>query len=132
MKELNIEINHLSNVIINAALKIHKAIGPGLLESAYEELLCYELKQMDLDVKQQLPIDLKYGELHVTHCYRLDLMVNDCIILELKSVRTLDDIHMKQLLTYLRLTGKPLGLVINFNECLLKNGIRRVINSGLT
>ena len=124
----NMDIEELSYAIIGAALKIHKATGPGLLESAYERMLTYELQQMDLDVKNQVPISLEYEDLHVPDCYRLDLLVNDKIIIELKSVRTLDDIHFKQLLTYLRLTGKELGLLINFNEIILKNSIKRVIN----
>jgi len=124
----NMDIEELSYAIIGAALKIHKATGPGLLESAYERILTYELQQMDLDVKNQVPISLEYEDLHVPDCYRLDLLVNDKIIIELKSVRTLDDIHFKQLLTYLRLTGKELGLLINFNEIILKNSIKRVIN----
>jgi GxxExxY protein len=126
------EINDLSYAIIGAALKIHKEIGPGLYESAYEELLVYELKQMDLQVKRQLPVSLIYHDLNIPDSYRLDLLIEDKIIIELKAVRTLDDIHYKQLLTYLRLMKKELGLLINFNETILKNGIKRVINQKWT
>lgn len=122
------KLNELSQLIIGSAIKIHKKIGPGLLESAYEKVLTYDLRQMDLSVEQQVKVPLNYEGLYIPDCYRLDLLVNNSIIIEVKSIKELADVHKKQLLTYLKLTNKKLGLLINFNEALLTNGIRRIIN----
>lgn len=115
-------------MIIGLAIKVHAALGPGLLESAYEKALVYELEKAGLSVETQKMIPIIYNQITIDEGFRADIVVNDSIILELKSVKQIEDIHLKQLLTYIRLTGKKLGLLINFNEVLLKNGIKRVIN----
>ena len=127
------ELNHLSSQIIKAAINVHKLLGPGLLESVYQSCMVIELKDMDLKVQSEVPIPIFYrGQKVDEEGFRLDLLVEDTIIVELKSVEKMQDIHKKQLLTYLRLAKKPLGLLINFNETLLKNGIARIINTPLT
>lgn len=120
--------NELSEKIIGLAIKVHSALGPGLLESAYEKALVYELTKNGFQIETQKPIHINYEGMLIEEGYRADIIVNDLVILELKSVKQIEDIHLKQLLTYLRLSGKKLGLLINFNETLLKNGIKRVIN----
>lgn len=117
----------LTNKIIKAAIEVHKILGPGLLESAYEECFVYELMKMDLSVKQQLLIPIKYKDLKLKTKYKLDLLVQDKVIIELKSVEKLTPVHEAQLITYLKLSGYKVGLLINFNETLLKNGIMRRI-----
>ena len=117
----------LTDKIIKAAIEVHRNLGPGLLESAYEECFMYELVNMDLLVKQQVPIPIKYKDITLKTKYRLDLLVEDKVIVELKSVEKLAPIHEAQLITYLRLSGYRVGLLINFNEKLLKNGIKRRI-----
>ena len=125
----SMELNQLSSNIIRAAIRIHKELGPGLLESVYQACMLIKLKHMGIAVEgeKQFPIVYRGQEIS-DQGFRLDILVEDTIIVELKSVKTIKDIHKKQLLTYLRLTKKPLGLLINFNEVLLKNGITRVIN----
>jgi len=123
--------NELSANIIGMAIKVHSALGPGLLESAYEKALVYELENAGLTVETQKMIPVIYNQITIDEGFRADIVVNDSIILELKSVRQIEDIHLKQLLTYIRLSGKKLGLLINFNETLLKNGIKRVINGAI-
>ena len=120
--------NKLSNLIIGLALKVHKTLGPGLLESAYEKALVYELRNNGFEVECQKTIAIKYEDLIIDEGFRADIIVNDLVILELKSVKSIDNVHLKQLLTYLKLSGKKLGLVINFNEIYLKTGIKRVVN----
>ncbi len=117
----------LTNKIIKAAIEVHKILGPGLLESAYEECFVYELIQMDLSVKQQLIIPIKYKNIKLKTKYRLDLLVEEKVITELKSVEKLTPVHEAQLITYLKLSGYRVGLLINFNEKLLTNGIMRRI-----
>ncbi len=118
----------LTNKIIKAAIEVHKILGPGLLESAYEECFVYELIQMGLSVKQQLMILIKYKDIKLKTKYRLDLLIDDKVIIELKSVEKLTPVHEAQLITYLKLTGYRVGLLINFNEKLLTNGIiRRIV-----
>lgn len=121
--------NELSRVIFNCALKVHQTLGPGLLESAYEECLFYELKKTDLEIQKQKPLPLIYEEVKLDVGYRLDIIVENKLILEIKSVDALNEIHFAQLLTYLKLTNCKLGLLINFNVILIKNGIRRVVNN---
>lgn len=121
----------ISKIVFESALKVHKALGPGLLESAYEECLFYELKKTKLKVEKQKPLPLIYEEVKLDIGYRIDIIVEDKFIIEVKSVETLNDVHLAQLLTYLRLTECKLGLLINFNVKLLKNGVRRVINGSL-
>jgi len=124
------ELNELSSRIIKAAINVHKALGPGLLESVYQAAMPVELRFMEMAVQSEVPLPIFYRgqEIHEDG-FRLDLLVEDTVIVELKSVAKLEDIHKKQLLTYLRLANKPLGLLINFNEVLLKDGIVRIINT---
>ena len=121
----------ISRIVFEAALKVHKALGAGLLESAYEECLFYELKKSNLKVEKQKSLPLIYEEVRLEIGYRIDIIIEDKFIVEVKSVEVLNDVHLAQLLTYLRLTDCKLGLLINFNVKLLKNGVRRVINGTL-
>ncbi len=121
--------NEISKTILDCAIKVHKALGPGLLESAYEECLYYELRNKNLYVEKQKPLPLIYKEVNLDIGYRVDLFVERKVVVELKSVEALNDVHLAQILTYLRLSGCKLGLLINFNVSLLKNGIRRVVNN---
>ena len=123
--------NEISKIVFESALKIHKVLGPGLLESAYEECLFYELKKYDLKVEKQKQLPLIYEEVRLDVGYRIDIIIEDKFIVEIKSVEALTDVHLAQLLTYLRLSNCKLGLLINFNVSLLKNGVRRVINGTL-
>jgi GxxExxY protein len=123
--------NELSKIILDAAFKVHTRVGPGLLESVYEVVLAYELRKMGLRVERQAPIPVRYDELSFDEGFRADLLVEDKVIVELKSVEQLAKIHSKQVLTQLRLSGRRLGLLINFGEAHLKNGIERIVN-GLT
>lgn len=120
--------NDVAKVTIDAALKVHVALGPGLLESAYEAVLAYELERRGLRVRRQQPFCIVYESLTVNDAFRADLVVEDQVIIELKSVESIHPVHKKQLLTYLRLSGKPLGLLINFGARLLRNGITRMVN----
>jgi len=121
--------NELSHKIIGAALAVHSFLGPGLLESVYEIALAPELRESGLDVKRQVPVPIVYKGIRMEGAYRVDLMVNDKIIVEMKSVELLAPVHYAQALTYLRLSGKKLGLLINFNEKSLKAGIHRIANN---
>jgi GxxExxY protein len=120
--------NELSQWVIGAAIKVHKALGPGLLENAYKECLYYELTQSGLYVEKEKAMPLIYESVELDCGYRMDLLVEDKLVVELKSVKTLNDIHLSQLLTYLKLGEYRLGLLINFNVALLKEGIKRVVN----
>ncbi len=120
--------NEISGQIIDASYKIHTTLGPGLLESVYETALAHELGQRDLHYKQQMPITIYYESLVINNAFRADFLVEDKVIIELKSVEAVSPMHKKQLLTYLRLTNRRLGLLINFNSELLKNGVSRVVN----
>ena len=123
-------LNSLSSQIINAAINVHKELGPGLLESVYQASMLKELRDMEVEVEAELPVPVFYRDELVSHeGFRIDLLVEDRIIVELKSVEAVQPVHKKQLLTYLRLTNKELGLLINFGELLLKKGIYRIINS---
>lgn len=118
----------LTEKIIGAAIEVHRALGPGLLESVYERALCHELKLRGLSFQQQVPVPLTYKGIDLDFGYRLDLVVENSVILELKTVSHILPVHEAQLLTYMRLTNKPVGLIINFNVAVLKNGIvRRVL-----
>ena len=121
--------NEISKLIFDCALTVHKSLGPGLLESAYEECLYYELKKSGLNVEKQKPLPLVYEEVKLEVGYRIDLIVENKVIIELKAVEALNDVHLAQVLTYLRLSNCKLGLLINFNVSLIKNGIRRVVNN---
>ncbi len=123
------DINQLSSKIIKAAINVHKELGPGLLESVYQACLAIELGEMALAVKTEVSIPITFRGRKITdQGFQIDLLVEDLIVVELKSVDQVKDVHKKQLLTYLKLTRKPLGLLINFNEVLLKDGITRIIN----
>ena len=121
--------NELSKVVFDCALKVHQALGPGLLESAYEECLFHELKKNGLDVQKQKALPLVYEEVKLDVGYRIDIIVENKLIIEVKSVEALNDVHFAQLLTYLKLTNCKLGLLINFNVSLIKNGIKRIVNN---
>lgn len=123
--------NEISKIVFDAALKVHQALGPGLLESAYEECLFYELKKSGLLIEKQKPLPLVYEEVKLEAGYRVDIIIENKFIVEIKAVDALNDIHLAQLLTYLKLSNCKLGLLINFNVSLIKNGIKRVINGTL-
>ena len=123
--------NEISKIVFECALKVHKALGPGLLESAYEECLYFELIQEGLKVEKQKPLPLIYHEVKLEVGYRVDLLVENKLIIEVKSVECLNDIHLAQVLTYLKLSEIKLGLLINFNVTLIKTGVKRVINGKL-
>jgi GxxExxY protein len=124
------DLNRLSSQILKAAIRVHSELGPGLLESVYQTCMVIELEGMGLKVKSQVACPISYRGHQITdQGFRLDLLVEDTIIVELKSVEKVEPVHKKQLLAYLRLANKPLGLLINFNEPLLKEGITRIINA---
>ncbi len=120
--------NYLAKVIVDACFHIHVELGPGLFESLYEEVLHYELCKQGFLVKRHYPVPVIWDDTEMDLGFRADLIVEDLVLIELKSVRALDPVHKKQVLTYLKLTGFKLGLLINFNEALIKNGIARIVN----
>jgi GxxExxY protein len=120
--------NPISREVVDAAFKIHTKLGPGLLESVYEVILTHELKKRGLRVQRQLPVPIIWDDIRFEEGYRLDLMVEDKVLVEIKSIEKVDPVHKKQLLTYLRLMDKRLGLLINFNEEVIRTGITRVVN----
>ena len=121
--------NRSATEVIGAAIEVHKALGPGLLESAYHDCLCHELRLRRLDFEREAPIAVGYKGLAINNAYRADLLVGGRLLVELKSVEKIEALHKAQLLTYLRLAGKKLGLLINFNTKLLKHEIYRVANN---
>ena len=121
--------NDIATKIIGKALEVHRHLGPGLLENTYETCLAYELNQAGLYVQQQVALPIVYKDVRLNAGYRIDLLVEHKVIVEIKSVEALADIHTAQLLTYLKLKNLKLGLLINFNEVLLKNGLRRIVNN---
>ena len=121
-------LNQITDCIIGAAIAVHRALEPGLLESAYEACLAFELTQRGLKVEQQKPLPVVYREVRLECGYRLDLLVEGLVVVEIKAVDVLAPIHQAQLLSYLRLSGCKVGLLINFNVKMLKQGIRRVVN----
>ncbi|MEW6619648.1 MAG: GxxExxY protein [bacterium] len=122
------EINQITEKIIGAAIEIHKTLGPGLLESAYEECLCYELSMVGLAFKRQVELPVIYKGFKLDCGYRIDLLVEEKVIVELKAVEQLLPIHEAQLLTYLKMMNKRIGLLINFNVSVLRDGIKRIAN----
>ncbi|MGZ9143517.1 MAG: GxxExxY protein [Candidatus Binatia bacterium] len=120
--------NEIGTIIVDAAVAVHREVGPGLLESVYEVILAYELGQRGLAVKRQVPISIRYKHVTFEEAFCADLVVEDKVILELKSVEQVSQAHKKQLLTYLRLTGCKLGFLLNFGEALMKRGITRTVN----
>jgi GxxExxY protein len=124
------ELNRVSSRIIGAAMNVHNGLGPGLLESVYGRCMIIKLEKLGLKVESEVCVPITYeGNTITDEGFRMDLLVEDIVIVELKSVETVQPVHKKQLLTYLRLAKKPLGLLINFNESMLKKGITRIINS---
>ena len=123
--------NELAKLVFECGLKIHRALGPGLLENAYEECLYYELVNLDLYVEKQKVLPLLYDRIKLDVGYRVDLLVEEKLVIEIKSVESLNDIHFAQILTYLKLGEFKLGLLINFNSILFKDGVKRVINGHL-
>ncbi|WP_155315584.1 GxxExxY protein [Desulfosarcina alkanivorans] len=123
------ELNALSSQVIKAAINVHSALGPGLLESVYQKCMAIELDALGLKCETEVPLPVVYRDQIITDDgFRIDILVEKTIVVELKSVEMVKSVHKKQLLTYLRLSGKPLGLLINFNETLLKEGISRIVN----
>ncbi len=122
------KLNQLNKMVIGAAIDVHRELGPGLLESVYEDCLKYELEKQNISFKSQVEVPLIYKGIDIGKTFRLDLLVEDTLIVELKAVEELKQVHEVQLVTYLRLTDKPLGLLINFNVPVLKDGIKRRIN----
>ena len=123
------ELNQITEQIIGAAMEVHKAIGPGLLESAYEECLCHELELRRIPFQRQAPLPVVFKQAKLDCGYRLDLLVADAVVVELKAVQRIEPIHEAQLLTYLKLGGWSVGLLINFNVPVLRSGIKRVVNN---
>lgn len=121
-------LNELTGTVIEECIRIHRELGPGLLESVYETVLAGALERRGLKVDRQVPVDIHYDGLTFPRAFRIDLRVEDCLLLEIKSVDCLSNLHAKQLLTYLRLTDSRLGLLLNFSGETMKEGIRRVIN----
>ena len=119
--------DRLTEKIIGFAIEVHRQLGPGLLESAYEECLCYELREGDLAFRRQVPLPVMYKAIHLDCGYRIDVVVEEQVILELKTVERLIPVHEAQLLTYLKLSGLRTGLLLNFNSSVLKDGIRRMV-----
>lgn len=124
--------NEISKIIFDLGLKIHKNLGPGLLESAYEECLFYEISKAGLFVEKQKPMPLIYEEVKLDIGYRMDLLVEKSVVIEVKFCEALNDVHLAQVLTYLKLSGCRLGLLINFNTNLFKNGYRRILNGNVS
>ncbi len=120
--------NELSKIILGCAIEVHKQLGPGLLESAYQECLFYELKQKGLKVRKEKPMPIIYKEVKLDHGYRIDLLVEEKVVIEIKTVEYFTDVHLAQVLTYLRLGNYKLGILLNFHTTVLKNGIKRIIN----
>jgi GxxExxY protein len=122
----------LSSRIVGGAMKVHSTLGPGLLESAYDECLCHELAKAKIDFRRQVPVPLRYDGIQLDCGFRLDLLVDECVIVEIKAVEKVLPVHESQLLTYLKITGHELGILINFNVRHLRDGIhRRVMTKGL-
>lgn len=119
--------DEISSIIIGCAIEVHKHLGPGLLESAYHECMLYELQKNELHVQKERTLPIIYKEVCLDHGYRIDLLVEERVVVELKTVETLSDVHIAQVLTYLRLGGYNLGLLLNFDVTLMKKGIKRVI-----
>ncbi|TFV92143.1 GxxExxY protein [Algoriphagus kandeliae] len=128
MIRMNYSENDIAKIILDRAFLIHRDLGPGLLESIYEKVLIHELKKLNLTVESQIPISFEWDGIVFEKGFRADLIVNNKVIVEIKSVQLLAPVHAKQLLTYLRLTNLKLGLLLNFNEALLKDGIKRIVN----
>jgi GxxExxY protein len=123
------ELQLISYKVIGLAIEVHRQLGPGLLESAYQECLYYEIKKAGLKVDKEITLPIAYKEIKLDHGYRIDLLVEDQLVIELKTVETYTSVHFAQILTYLKLGNYPLGLLINYNSKILKNNIKRFINT---
>lgn len=121
--------NEIATIIVDTCYKIHTELGPGLFESVYEEILAYELSNLGLKIERQKPIPVIWKDLKMEVGFRADLIIENLVVIEIKSVELIAPVHKKQLLTYLRLTNKKLGLLVNFNEALIKDGITRIVNN---
>ena len=121
-------LNQISSTVIGKAIEVHKALGCGLLQSAYRDCLCYELKNEGLEVSKERPVGIAYKDLKIETAYRLDLLIENAVVVELKSVEKISDLHRAQVLTYLKHGNYRLGFLINFNSTLLKHGITRILN----
>lgn len=119
--------NEVSRIVVDAAMAVHTFLGPGLLESAYEACLAEELRKRGLDVQLQVAVPVVYGGVKLEAGYRIDLLVENCVVVEIKSIEAVAPVHRAQVLSYLRLSGKPIALLINFNEVHLKDGIKRFV-----
>ena len=120
--------NEIAKIIVDVGIKIHSALGPGLYEEVYEKILHHELIKRGLSVESQVPLPVLWDDMKIDLAYRIDMVVEKKVVIELKSVETLTSVHFKQIQTYLKLTGRKLGLLINFNESLLRDGLRRIAN----
>ena len=123
------DIETIATKIVNSSLKVHKALGPGLLESVYQKCLAYELENEGLNVKCEIPVPVRYNDINIDTGFRADMIVNNSIIVENKTVNEIHSIHEAQLLTYLKVTGIQLGFLLNWNVTLMKNGIKRMVNN---
>ena len=121
--------NEISKIVFDCAMKVHKALGPGLLESSYEACMFYELRKVGVLVEKQKPLPLIYEDVKLEVGYRVDLIIENKVILEIKSVEALNDVHTAQVLTYLKLSNCKVGMLLNFNVALIKNGIKRIVNN---
>ena len=121
--------NYLSKIVVDTCYQVHVGLGPGLFESVYEEVLYYEFCWQGLHVKRQYPVPIVWNAVKMELGFRADLVIEDLVLIEIKSVKMLELVHKKQLMTYLKLTGFKLGLLVNFNEALIKNGIVRIVNN---
>jgi len=128
-KNKKMDIEDVGRIIVDSAIKVHRALGPGLLESAYQACLAYELRLAGLKVKCEVPLPVQYGEIRVDAGYRIDMLVNDCVVIENKAVERILPIHAAQLLTYLRLSDRRLGFLLNWHVKLMKHGIKRYVNN---
>ena len=121
--------NEISKILVNIFLKVHRTIGPGLFESVYEAAICYELDKLEISYRRQAEIDVLYESVKMDLGFRADIIVEEKVIIEIKSIEAIAPVHHKQLLTYLKLTNFKLGLLVNFNVSLIKNGITRIVNN---
>ena len=121
--------NEISKILVDCCFKVHTELGPGLLESVYEQVLSYEIIKRGLNVERQKGIPVIYDNIKMELGFRADIIVENKVIIELKSIEAVAPVHTKQVLTYLKLTGLKLGLLVNFNEALIKNGIKRIVNN---
>ena len=123
------KINRITEKIIGCAIEIHRNLGPGLLESAYEECLCYELKQVGLEFKRQVPLPVIYKGINLECGYRMDIVIEDLVIVEIKAIERILPVHEAQLLSYLKIYNKKVGLLMNFHVPILKSGLKRIVNN---